>query len=489
MVMIPVGWLFLAGRTPAQAMPATHKIDPLLHQRISASTPQTLIPVIVTLKQQADLKGLGSLSSREERWRHVVNSLKAQAESSQRGLRPFLQARQAQGQVAALTYYWVFNGLALQATPQTLEELAALPQVLSLRLERTFAAPEALVAQTSSPEPNLVQIGAPALWALGYQGQGVVVASMDTGVEGSHPDLAGRWRGGNNSWYDPYGEHSTPADLNGHGTAVMGVMVGDSAGGTAIGVAPQAQWIAVKIFNDRDVAEESKVHLGFQWLLDPDGKPDTVDAPHVVNNSWAFGAPGCDLTFQADLRALRSAGIMPVFAAGNLGPNADTSTSPGNNPEAFSVGAVDGGDTIAPFSSRGPSACNSSFFPEVVAPGVNIRSSDKQGGYSTLSGTSLAAPHVSGGVALLLSAFPDLTVGEQEQALITSAVDLGDPAADNTYGYGRIDLLSAYNWLAGHHPTATPTPVLTPTPTVTPTPTIYPPAVTPVFIFLPSVMR
>jgi bacillopeptidase F len=102
---------------------------------------------------------------------------------------------------------------------------------------------------------------------------------MDTGVDYLHPDLADKWRGGANSWYDPNGEHATPYDANGHGTGVMGILVGGTAGGTAIGVAPGAQWIAVKLFDDTGEASESDIHLGLQWFLDPDGNPDTDDVP------------------------------------------------------------------------------------------------------------------------------------------------------------------------------------------------------------------
>ena len=111
---------------------------------------------------------------------------------------------------------------------------------------------------------------------------------MDTGVDYLHPDLAQRWRGGPNSWYDPNGEHATPYDHTGHGTQVMGIMVGGDAGGASIGVAPGARWISVKIFNDAGYSSISIIHEGFQWLMDPDGNPDTNDAPDVINNSWGY---------------------------------------------------------------------------------------------------------------------------------------------------------------------------------------------------------
>ena len=199
---------------------------------------------------------------------------------------------------------------------------------------------------------------------------------MDTGVDINHSDLLSRWRGGVNSWYDPNGEHNTPSDLNGHGTQSMGIMVGGSAGGSAIGVAPDATWIAAKIFNDAGEASLSSIHQGFQWLLDPDSDPLTDDAPDVVNNSWTLqNVNGCDNEFAADISALRASSIMVIFSAGNYGPSPMTSVSPANNAEGFAVGAVDSTMTIANFSSRGPS-CDGSLYPEVVAPGVNIKTSD-----------------------------------------------------------------------------------------------------------------
>jgi len=307
---------------------------------------------------------------------------------------------------------------------------------------------------------------------------------MDTGVDVSHPDLSPRWRGGSNSWYDPYGEHSTPADLSGHGTWTTGVMVGGDAGGTTIGVAPDAQWIAAKIFKDSGASDPAAIHLAYQWLLDPDGDPGTADAPNVVNNSWTYANPGCYLDFEPDLEALQAAGILPVFAAGNGGPNADTSYSPANNPAAFAVGAVDNNSQIYTYSSRGPSTCGGSTgpFPEIVAPGVNVRTADRYGLYTNATGTSLASPHVAGALALLLSAYPNLSAADQEQALINSALDLRVSGPDDVYGYGLLDVLSAYDWVVlNPPPTLTPSPAPSPTPSLTPSPTPSPaPSPTPV---------
>ena len=278
---------------------------------------------------------------------------------------------------------------------------------------------------------------------------------MDSGVDASHPDLAAQWRGGTNSWFDPNGQHPTsPIDMSGHGTRTMGVMVGRGAGGTDVGVAPNARWIAVKIFNDAGSATVAGIHAGFQWLLDPDGDPATADAPHVVNNSWTFSGTGCNLEFQLDLQALRAADIIPVFAAGNYGPLGSSSRSPANNPEALAVGATTKTDGIYTYSSRGPTGCADTdpTYPEVVAPGASIRTTDRFGGYATASGTSLAAPHVTGALALLRQGHSGATATQLESALESSAVDLGALGPDNNFGYGRLDVLAAHEWFGAAGP-------------------------------------
>ena len=417
----------------------------------------------------------------------MVRGLQATAVASQRPVHALLGTRQGEGRVAAVNAFWVFNGLSLTATQDVITELAARPDVLSVSPDAISIVPAAPLA-ANPPEQNLTVIGAPALWSMGFTGQGAVVASMDTGVDVSHPDLAARWRGGSNSWYDPYGQHSAvPTDMSGHGTWTMGVMVGGDAGGTSLGVAPDPRWISVKIFNDQGGATATAIHLGFQWLLDPDGNPATPDAPDVVNNSWAYGVPGCNQEFRLDVQALRTSGILPVFAAGNYGPGAGTSVSPANYPEAFAVGATDNADAISGYSGHGPSSCGeaATIYPELVAPGVNIQTTDLYGMYVRGSGTSMSAPHVAGVLALLLGAIPDLTADQQAAALTASALDLGAAGPDNDYGFGRLNALAAYQWLTGGGvagaPTATVTPTATPTATATATPTAttLPPILTP----------
>ena len=327
-------------------------------------------------------------------------------------------------------------------------------------------------------------VNAPVLWGAGITGTGAVVANMDTGVDYLHPDLNPSWRGfvsghSADSWYNPYADPanaaycgtpnscdtcelsaSTPCDLNpslgcsscGHGTGTMGVMVGDSAGGTAIGVAPDAKWIAVKIFPDKDTGAPTSIILqGFQWLL---GLP-AGSAPDIVNNSWGQSPNLCDTTFQQSISNLKAAGIAVVFSAGNSGPGRSTSVSPANLVGSFGVGATDINDIVASFSSRGPTpvypllpavpaGCDGSVFPHVVAPGVSIRLASPGGSYVSESGTSFSAPHVAGAAALLFGEFPALTPTQLESMLESTAVPLGAPTPNNDYGYGQIDGVAAY---------------------------------------------
>jgi serine protease AprX len=451
--------------------PAAHRLDPALDAQLKALQPGEMTTVIVTLRQRADLSRVSG-EDRQARLRGVVRALQAASNATQGRIKGLLNTRRLQGRVKKYVSLWVINGFSVTATSDVIHELAQDADVYSISPDDL-----AIVPALAPAEPNITLVNAPALWSQGYIGQGVVVANMDSGVDLSHPDLAGRWRGGTNSWYDPYNQHpATPTDLSGHGTGTMGIMVGGDAGGTTIGVAPGAQWVAVKIFDDQGRSTATAIHSGFQWLLDPDGNPATPDAPQVVNNSWSFANPGCYLDFEPDLQALRSAGMLPVFAAGNGGPYSSSSYSPANNPSAFSVGAIDNNSKIYAYSSRGPSTCggSTSVFPKLVAPGVNIKTTDLYGGYYRSSGTSFAAPHVAGALALLLSAYPGLTVAEQESGLLDSAVDLGAVGPDNVYGYGRLDILAAFNRF-GSISTATPIPAATATAASTATATLVPP--------------
>jgi subtilisin family serine protease len=454
----------LLGLLPLLARAAV--ITPELAQQLATHTAGEDIPVIIQFAERVDLRQF-LLKDRRLRNAVLLRALRNKADRFQRLFKPDLDRYPARD----YKQLWLINGISVTLPAGAIEQLARNPIVGRIQFDAPVPLAAATPAAASSAGWNLAAIHAPDVWALGSDGAGVVVANMDTGVDPNHPDLAGRWRGGSNSWFDPYGQHATPYDFSGHGTQTMGILVGGAASGTAIGVAPGARWIAVKIYDDAGQGTLSKIHQAFQWLIDPDGIPATLDAPDVVNASWGLlsGAAGsCNLEFSEDIRALKAAGTAVVFAAGNDGPAPDSSVSPANNPESFSAGAVD--STLALFaqSSRGPSGCDGLIFPKVVAPGVNVVTSDLSAGglavYATVSGTSFATPHVAGSLALLAGAFPSATIAELEGALTDSAQDLGAPGAENDYGYGLNDALAAYHLLAAaggaqHAPNITSTPV------------------------------
>ena len=405
------------------------------------------VSVIVYLHEKVNLDSY-RLGKKHRRRSRLIKALQRKAHTTQKPLRTLLR-REETKHVATL---WLINSMAVRARVRVIRKLANHPDVAKVNLDYTLHLPETRYTAGEQAEWNINTIGAVQVWDLGFIGQGVVVASMDTGVDLDHPDLNLQWRGSTNSWYDAHGEHDSPYDADGHGTHTMGIMVGGDAGGTAIGVAPDANWIAVKIFNDAGEAQFSKIHQGFQWLLDPDGDPNTNDAPDVVNNSWGLQDRfnECVLEFYNDIQALKTAGIAVVFAAGNEGPEPNTSISPANYDNGFAVGSINSSNIVAASSSRGPSPCHLDFFPQVVAPGVSVKTSDLTSGgafpnsYVSVSGTSFAAPHVSGAMALLMEAFPTLSLAELEDALILSAEDLGPVGADYDYGHGLINLSATY---------------------------------------------
>ncbi len=447
------------------------KIEPLVLKELDSGEKTTYL---VHLTQQADLAPAQRIQGKLTRRQAVVSSLQAVAERSQRGIRAYLDGQQASGHVEGYIPFWVFNGLAVTGDLETLLALAARPEVDAIRANHTHQLPNPPSPflsplweggeEEGGVEWNIAQVRADQVWSdFGITGRGVVAANMDTGADWTHPALQGKYRGadGNHdyNWFDFTDTYPiAPDDGYDHGTHTMGTIVGDDGGANQIGMAPGAQWIAVKVFDDYGVTDDVKIHQGFQWMLAPTDlngeNPDPSQAPDVVSNSWG-STNGADPTFWPDVAAWRAAGIFPVFAAGNEGEMGDGSVdSPGSFPHAVAVGATDSEDAIAYFSSRGPSFWEETK-PDVSAPGVDIRSSVPGGGYATSAGTSMATPHVAGLAALLLEAAsltgadPTLTLDDLENFMKYTALDLGESGPDNDYGAGRIDAYDAVRWALG----------------------------------------
>ncbi|MES9971161.1 MAG: Calx-beta domain-containing protein [Candidatus Thiodiazotropha sp.] len=422
------------------------------------------IPVIVKFKKDNNIHNLRNLINKKHQYepsqsksqskqkkqlrRRLLTSLKEQLSTPKAKLAKTLRNHGVKTRLKSL---WAINAVALEIPADLVDEIATMPDVerITIDMQLTMSENRVDVLATESLW-NLNNIKTEQLWQQGISGEGVTVAIMDSGVDLNHPDLIDKWRGGTNSWFDPYQQNEQPTDVVGHGTQALGIILGGDASGYQIGMAPEATWIAAKIFDNANESTLSAIHESFQWLLDPDGDPLTDDAPDLVNNSWGFSTTinECFQEFNEDIQLLREVGIGVVFSAGNFGPSAESSISPANDPGAISVGSVDQSNEVDLLSSRGPGACDGGVFPKLVAPGSLVFTSDLlPTAYNVVSGTSFAAPHVTGAMALLKSAYPEASPSQIETALYESAVDLGDPGTDDNYGYGLLDVAAAYSYL------------------------------------------
>lgn len=422
--------------------------------------------LFVVLKEQADLSNLPGgfgAAARDARAREVHRRLVATAERSQAALRRDL----ARFRLDYRPYYLV-NAVEVAGGPavrQWLSRRSDVDRVLLGQHLRPLPAPPGTAtgseAAPDGPPWNITMIGADRVRAeFGVTGSGIVVGSSDSGVDGTHPALADGFRGGTDSWHDPWNGTRSPVDHNGHGTHTLATAVG----GRNVGVAPGAKWVAC-VNLDRNFGNPGLYLECLQFMLAPyppggdpfrDGRPER--APHILTNSW--GCPpleGCDgAALRPATAALAAAGIFFVAAAGNNGPTCGSvADPPAPYPDVLSVGAVDRTRQVTDFSSRGPTP-DGKPKPDLVAPGAGVLSAMPGGGYATLDGTSMAAPHLAGVVALMWSANPAL-IGDLERTraiLRDTAVAVPAPTDDagldeacasgpNASGAGLVDAYAA----------------------------------------------
>jgi subtilisin family serine protease len=479
-----VALCLLAGLSlPAFAAPspsALAKIAPwvLQHTDRGAQAEYTVV-----LADQADLSGAAALKTKLEKGRFVYETLYRKARETQAGILADLQARGVEHR----SYYivnmiWVKGDRALAYDLAERADVARIDGNPSVRV--ILPQPEAPAPdQPEAVEAGVTYIKAPQVWALGFTGQTVVIGGMDTGIRWTHNVLKPKYRGWNGTtadhnynWHDSI--HATgsscgadspvPCDDTNHGSHTVGTVVGDDGGTNQVGVAPGAKWIGCRNMNAGNGTPTTYLEC-FEWMLAPypvGGTPvqgNPAMAPDVTNNSW--GCPtseGCNsgnwATMQAAIAAQRAAGIVTVASAGNAGSGCGTvQDPPAMFDESFSVGAFSSSTgTIASFSSRGPVTVDGSNRPkpDISAPGVSVRSCTNTGdtAYTTMSGTSMAGPHVAGAVALLLSAVPSLSgnVNAIEARLAQTATPVpvvntcsSNGSPNNVYGYGRLDVLCA----------------------------------------------
>ena len=437
----------------------------------------------VVLTDQADLSGAGTLGTKAEKGRYVYDALKNKSLATQGPILRWLRER-------AIEYhsFYIVNAILVKGSREIVEALAARPDVARVegnpRIKNILPQPDVPTEEPSPAqrpqtiEPGINYTHAPDVWALGFRGQGITVAGADTGIRWTHNALKPHYRGWdgvnadhNYNWHDaihdsvgnPCGNDSPlPCDDNGHGTHTMGTAIGDDGTGNQIGMAPGAKWIGCRNMDQGNGTPARYIEC-MEWFLAPypigGGQGDPLKAPDITSNSWVCPpAEGCSPnTLQAAVEAQAAAGIMMVAGAGNDGPNCSTVMYPPAIYEAsYTVGALNTGtDNVASFSSRGPVTIDGSnrIKPDITAPGTGIRSSynTSDNAYVSLSGTSMATPHIAGAMALLWCARPQLrrdisnsrTVLD-EAAFFLAYKQCGTPGPpNNVVGWGRVDILSA----------------------------------------------
>jgi serine protease AprX len=444
--------------------------------------------IIILLADQADVSGAYEIKDQDARGWFVYNTLAQHAARTQASLQALFKA-----QGVSYQSYWAANMLVVTADRFMVEQLAARSDVARIdsnKPTRWIEDPAVASFGVTPSSPNaaewgVLSVNAPAVWAMGFTGQGIVIANQDTGMRWTHAAIKNHYRGWNGSsadhnynWHDAIhsgggscGANSpAPCDDSGHGTHTTGTTSGDDGAGNQIGVAPGAKWIGCRNMDQGNGTPATYTEC-FQFMIAPTdlngNNPNPALRPHVINNSWTCPvSEGC--TTRGELETIinntEAAGIFVETSAGNAGPSCSSvSDPPAIYSESFSTGAIDISNTLASFSSRGPSTFYTPNLlkPNISAPGVNVRSSTRTSdtSYGNLSGTSMAGPHVVGVVALLWSARPQLArniaatkailQNTANPAVTVSAQTCGGTSSsqipNNSFGYGRVDALAAVN--------------------------------------------
>ncbi len=358
----------------------------------------------------------------------------------------------AENNAEILYRYNTLNGVALKVPGGNAGKLKELNDVKYIEKDITFNA---------SLDTSTGIIGTPQVWDSGYTGKGVKVAIIDTGIDASHPDLKGKVV----DWVDYVNGKTSPYDDFGHGTHCAGIIGGTGAAskGKYKGVAPGVQFIGVKVLGKDGSGGLSAILQGIEYAANSDAN---VVSMSLGSNEHSQAVD--DLVS----KAVRNGKIV-VCAAGNSGPGTKTVGCPSDNPDVITVGATDKADSIASFSSRGPTK-DGMLKPDVCAPGKDIISCRATGimdkkaidtYYLKMSGTSMACPMVSGSTALLVQKDPTLTPQEAKLILERSSIKEGSKCPNNDYGYGRVSVKNAISYMDGKYsPVPADPPVTTPAP-------------------------
>ena len=461
---------------------SSEDISKKLSENLIRSKNDEFFDVIVKLKKEVnsqriknDVKNANAEKSKEELQKEIrkeiVNESKELAKSTQASILEILKNEKNKGNVKSYESFFIINCVNLVARKSVIVELAKRDDVEKIIENKVIKVEKPEKNENIRMSRSAYDIHIP--WNLkainAYKAQRytkdcnneVVVGIIDSGVDSTHRAISKNYRGNDSSlaaysWYNTItgkdGSQEKPYDDRGHGTHVCGTILG-SKENALLGVAPKAKWIGVKVFDQDGETDNVKLLKAGEWIMAPNGDP--TKAPKVVNNSW--GGNSNDGFFQEIVKKWREAGIFPVFSAGNVGPfndgGDDSIGTPGAYPESYAVGAIRKDEHIAKFSLRGKSSYTNKIKPDIVAPGVNILSCIPGQKYTIYTGTSMAAPHVTGVIALMLQVNPNLTVDQIENILNETALPLKDEyyttTPNNGYGYGKVNAVSAVQLAMG----------------------------------------
>ncbi|RHX97966.1 hypothetical protein DYB25_010485 [Aphanomyces astaci] len=454
---------------------ATAKIAPSVHRHLESNED---VDVVVEFKggnqralETARLER-ANFNDRGSSIAHVRSLLERHMKTSQRAAVELLSSQPKSFTTRVESFYINGNMHVYGANRLVLDELATLDNVAHIRqpvaaqvspvtfddddtnggIAQGWADNNATSTRAAN-EWGVNLINAPAVWANGNRGEGVVVGIIDTGAIHTHDDLKGNWRS-TYGWFDPTDKTPAPIDRGGHGTHVTGSAVGQNG----IGVAPGATWIACRGCTVTTYCSEAALIGCAQWMLCPTdvtGKnPKCELAPDVINNSWGGKFSN---KMQAVVDAWRAADIIPVICNGNSGRKCSTTWTPADYKNVIAVGNVGADDKLFAESSRGPTA-DGRIKPDVSGPGNRVRSAWHTGNsaYQIMTGTSMASPHVAGAIALYLSANKGAKYDQVYKAFTTTAdtktltpynENCGGVSdskyPNNNYGFGRINVASA----------------------------------------------
>jgi subtilisin family serine protease len=461
---------------------AQQKLDHILLAEVAGVQPDEFIKIRIEFKTKAHVteekhRLIVSGSDVQNRAFHIIHLLRSTAETSQNAVYTFLIKNAMY--VQNIQKFWISNVIFCEMRAGHITELNQFEEISGIYFENNrFELGDVFVQEEhvdvrgpGGTEPSIEACNVRPLWNLGYTGRGRKVFVYDTGVWPNHQSIGSRFMGNfgflGAAWYGYY--HNEPnGERNSHGTHVLGTMVGlDENTADSIGIAMNSYWIANDHVGQTVSVMPDLPYLmaAYEWALNPDGDINTTnDIPDVINNSFRW-YDGADMTqcegIVVDLMiAIDAVGIANIYSGGNQGPNNTTIAAPQRinvtEVNTFSVGSVNGNmpfpHPLSNFSSVGPKQCpgegSLAIHPEVVAPGQNVRSAWGQEGYNTISGTSMAAPHVSGVALLLKEAFPYLSGEDILWALYLTAIDMGPEGEDNQFGMGMIDAYAAYLYLS-----------------------------------------